>query len=299
MENLKLFKKNGRLCGIFFDYPAVKNSGNKKKRKILNEDLLEIEQQKMLAVFGAENHKSNFDWKENYGTGFDVIDFSEINLELFFVPSEYRPTLYWVNGNISSWRVILCLRYLKIQFESRRLRRTTKPKQTKSREFLELNPKGKAPLFVDVDGTFVSEPFEICKYLFDRFQTTPLSTQSPQKEKREEECQEEKVHEEVKGISWGENVERLRQEADVLLKMYKSLRSQIHDELSHDEISKENIFSQVSSFSTLSLSILKIQTSHSFLQQCSFNFGKVKQPKEILSEEQKTQQLQIFVFFQF
>lgn len=35
------------------------------------------ESQKLLDAFGAENHQSDFDWKESYGEGFDVLHFSE------------------------------------------------------------------------------------------------------------------------------------------------------------------------------------------------------------------------------
>jgi len=41
----------------------------------------------------------------------------------------------------------------------------SKPKETQSAKFLQINPRGKTPTFVDTDGTVVIESFVILQYL--------------------------------------------------------------------------------------------------------------------------------------
>jgi len=75
------------------------------------------------------------------------------------------PKLYYVNGSIPSWRVMLCLSLKRIPYAARRLRVMTTPKETRSVEFAAINPRCKTPTLVDVDGTVVIESLAILQYL--------------------------------------------------------------------------------------------------------------------------------------
>ncbi|KAE9373808.1 Isochorismatase hydrolase [Stipitochalara longipes BDJ] len=75
------------------------------------------------------------------------------------------PELYYVNGSIPSWRVMLVLSQKRVPYKATRLRIMTTPKETRSEEFLAINPRGKTPTFVDVDGTVVIESLAILAYL--------------------------------------------------------------------------------------------------------------------------------------
>ncbi|KAJ7678479.1 Isochorismatase-like protein, partial [Mycena rosella] len=61
----------------------------------------------------------------------------------------HEPALYYVNGSIPSWRVLMALYEKGISFTAIRLRIMSDPKQTRSAAFLELNHRGKTPVFVD------------------------------------------------------------------------------------------------------------------------------------------------------
>ena len=78
------------------------------------------------------------------------------------------PVLYWVNGSIPSWRVMIALAWKKIPYISKRLKVMTEPKETRSPEFAVINPRCKTPTFVDRDGTIVIESLAILQYL-ERF----------------------------------------------------------------------------------------------------------------------------------
>ena len=75
------------------------------------------------------------------------------------------PELYYVNGSIPSWRVMLALSLKQVPYKATRLRVMTTPKETRSEDFLAINPRGKTPTFVDVDGTVVIESLAILPYL--------------------------------------------------------------------------------------------------------------------------------------
>jgi hypothetical protein len=76
-----------------------------------------------------------------------------------------HPKLYYVNGSIPSWRVMLCLSLKRIPYAAIRLRVMTTPKETRSAEFAAINPRCKTPTLVDVDGTVVIESLAILQYL--------------------------------------------------------------------------------------------------------------------------------------
>jgi glutathione S-transferase/nicotinamidase-related amidase len=76
-----------------------------------------------------------------------------------------KPVLYFVNGSIPSWRVMMALYEKDIDFEAKRLKVMSKPKETKSPEFLAINPRGLTPTFVDTDGSIIAESLAILHYL--------------------------------------------------------------------------------------------------------------------------------------
>jgi glutathione S-transferase len=76
-----------------------------------------------------------------------------------------KPVLYFVNGSIPSWRVMMALYEKNIDFEAKRLKVMSKPKETKSPEFLAINPRGLTPTFVDTDGSIIAESLAILHYL--------------------------------------------------------------------------------------------------------------------------------------
>jgi len=83
-------------------------------------------------------------------------------------------TLYWVNGSIPSWRVCLALHEKGLDFVGERLRVMTTPKETRTPEFLAINPRGAAPALVEADGTVVVESLAILLYLERCYPERPL-----------------------------------------------------------------------------------------------------------------------------
>lgn len=59
------------------------------------------------------------------------------------------PTLYYVNGSIPSWRVMMALYEKGVEFEAIRRKVMSTPKETRAPDFLALNHRGKTPVFVD------------------------------------------------------------------------------------------------------------------------------------------------------
>ena len=78
------------------------------------------------------------------------------------------PVLYWVNGSIPSWRVIVALGWNKMPYVSKRLRVMTDPKETQSPQFELMNLGCKTPAFIDSDDTVVIESLALLQYL-ERF----------------------------------------------------------------------------------------------------------------------------------
>ena len=104
-----------RLIGTFLDKDQQKIWGQgavakskKDARMVINGDTPEAE--KMIRAFGQENHSSEFDWKESYGEGFDVLHMendpklyisgdSVADLRAKILLAEYGVT--WTEGKLS------------------------------------------------------------------------------------------------------------------------------------------------------------------------------------------------------
>ncbi|KAJ7183172.1 Isochorismatase-like protein [Mycena filopes] len=84
--------------------------------------------------------------------------------------SPQEPVLYCVNGSIPSWRVLMALYEKEISFTAKRLRVMCDPKQTRSPTFLELNHRGKTPVFIDPlperdEKVTINESLAILQYI--------------------------------------------------------------------------------------------------------------------------------------
>lgn len=88
-------------------------------------------------------------------------------------------TLYYANGSIPSWRVLLALHEKRIAFTPRRLRLMGAVRETRSPEFLAINPRGQTPVLVDGDSTTIHESFAILHYLEVRHGDAPLLPTDP------------------------------------------------------------------------------------------------------------------------
>ena len=75
---------------------------------------------------------------------------------------------YWVNGSIASWRVQLVLHEKGLAFEPRRVRVMGEHRETRTPEFLALNPRGQAPVLVD-GPVVINESLAIMTYLELRY----------------------------------------------------------------------------------------------------------------------------------
>lgn len=106
----------------------------------------------------------------------DVVSSSELTLENIRKECE-KPhrILYWVSGSIPSWRVMLALSLKQIPYTAKRLHVMTTPKETRAEEFKAINPRGKTPTLIDVDGTVIIESMAILQYLEVYYPTIPLT----------------------------------------------------------------------------------------------------------------------------
>ncbi|KAJ7671588.1 Isochorismatase-like protein [Mycena polygramma] len=93
--------------------------------------------------------------------------------EVFGIP-EREPVLYYVNGSIPSWRVLMALYEKEISFTAVRLKVMSDPKETRLPAFLELNHRGKTPMLIDpllnADGSIgekvtINESIAILHYI--------------------------------------------------------------------------------------------------------------------------------------
>ncbi len=80
-------------------------------------------------------------------------------------------TFYYGSGSPYAWKAWLALEHKGIPYEGKRL--TFDPDQTKTPEFLKINPRGRVPAIVD-DGFALSESNAIVEYLEERYPEKPL-----------------------------------------------------------------------------------------------------------------------------
>lgn len=108
--------------------------------------------EKLIQAFGSENHQSDFDWDASYGAGFDVL---HLVTQL--------PKLFFAVDDVHSDRVRICLAEKGIEFKPHELQ----PGEVNIPSFRTLNPRGTAPVLVDVDRekTTVCESLAILQYL--------------------------------------------------------------------------------------------------------------------------------------
>ena len=77
--------------------------------------------------------------------------------------------IYIVNGSIASWRVLIALDEKGLSFDTKRVRVMRSDPETRTPEFLALNPRGQVPLLVEPDGTKINESLAILHYLELRY----------------------------------------------------------------------------------------------------------------------------------
>ncbi|KAK2753452.1 hypothetical protein FQN54_007842 [Arachnomyces sp. PD_36] len=79
----------------------------------------------------------------------------------------HLPKLYYVNGSIPSWRVLIALNEKNIATKMIRMKVMSTPKPTRQPDFLAINPRGKTPVFIDNDSekTRVYESLAILHYI--------------------------------------------------------------------------------------------------------------------------------------
>jgi glutathione S-transferase len=80
-------------------------------------------------------------------------------------------TFYYGSGSPYAWKIWLALEHKGVPYEAKRL--TFDPDQTKTPEFLKINPRGRVPAIVD-DGFALYESNAIAEYLDERFPEKPL-----------------------------------------------------------------------------------------------------------------------------
>jgi glutathione S-transferase len=80
-------------------------------------------------------------------------------------------TFYYGSGSPYAWKVWLALEHKGLAYEAKRL--MFDPNETKTPEFLKINPRGRVPAIVD-DGFALSESNAIAEYLEDRYPEKPL-----------------------------------------------------------------------------------------------------------------------------
>jgi glutathione S-transferase len=80
-------------------------------------------------------------------------------------------TFYYGSGSPFAWKVWLVLEHKGIAYEAKRL--TFEPDQTKTPEFLKVNPRGRVPAIVD-DGFSLYESNAIVEYLEERYPDKPV-----------------------------------------------------------------------------------------------------------------------------
>ncbi|KAL9640120.1 MAG: hypothetical protein Q9204_000837 [Flavoplaca sp. TL-2023a] len=111
-----------------------------------------------------------------------------------------KMVLYYVNGSIPSWRVMMMLAEYNIPYTAVRLKVMSKPKETRSAAFARTNPRCKTPTLVD-GGVTVTESMAILQYIERKYKRS-RSTSGERTEDGEREEEVDKGGEQEDGNSW-------------------------------------------------------------------------------------------------
>lgn len=84
--------------------------------------------------------------------------------------------VYWGSGSMPAWRVLLGLRHKGVPYEGHMV--SFSARETRTPEFLAINPRGKVPTLVH-DDLVLSESLAILAWLEARFPSPALFGQSP------------------------------------------------------------------------------------------------------------------------
>ncbi|KAL8876191.1 MAG: hypothetical protein Q9192_008907, partial [Flavoplaca navasiana] len=109
--------------------------------------------------------------------------------------------LYYVNGSIPSWRVMMMLAEYNIPCTPVRLKVMSKPKETRSAAFARINPRCKTPTLVDGHVT-VTESMAILQYLERKYRRPRSTSGEPKEDGKRDGEREEEVDERENGNSW-------------------------------------------------------------------------------------------------
>jgi glutathione S-transferase len=86
-------------------------------------------------------------------------------------------TIYWASGSCPSWRVLSCLEWKGLHYESRLLEFSRR--DHKSAELLAMNPRGKVPVLRDGDFALY-ESMAIIAYLDAKYPERPMLGTNPE-----------------------------------------------------------------------------------------------------------------------
>ena len=108
-----------------------------------------------------------------------------------------KRVLYYVNGSIPSWRIMMMLAEYNIPYTAVRLKVMSKPKETRSAAFARINPRCKTPTLVD-GGVTVTESMAILQYIERKYRRRRLTSG----ERKEDGKRDGEMEEEEDGNSW-------------------------------------------------------------------------------------------------
>ncbi|KAL8654963.1 MAG: hypothetical protein Q9226_003230 [Calogaya cf. arnoldii] len=94
--------------------------------------------------------------------------------------------LFYVNGSIPSWRVMMMLSEYNIPYTPIRLKVMSKPKETRSAAFARINARCKTPTLVDGNIT-ITESMAILQYIERKYALPPVAPVAQQGQGGEEE----------------------------------------------------------------------------------------------------------------
>ncbi len=164
-------------------------------------------------------------------------------------------TIYIVNGSIPSWRVLIALQEKGLSFSQKRLFVMRSQRETKTTEFLTLNPRGQAPLLIEPEGTKINESLAILHYLELRY-PQPSLLPSP-----------ENLQEYANTIAW-------IQEAEILARVYEPIENLFGNKPSEMSKSEREKIRQALSAITFNLDLWEQRVAkHTYLASDLFTLA--------------------------